>query len=109
MQSKYGFCLTPLALKDIDEVLSYIAVTLANGQAAEKLLGNIEKTIATVCEFPFSSADCKIFLVQDENIRHISVDNYVLVYEVKEAEKQIDILRFRYTRMNLTKLLLDKQ
>ncbi len=108
MQSKYGFRFTPLALRDIDEALSYIADTLANGQAAEKLFQDIEKAIDTVCEFPFSSADCKIFLVQDENIRHIPVGNFILVYEVKEVEKQINILRFRYTRMNLTKIKLDQ-
>ncbi len=63
MQSKYGFRFTPLALRDIDEALSYIAETLTNGQTAEKLLGNIEKAINAACEFPFSSADRKIFLV----------------------------------------------
>lgn len=109
MASKYNYQLTPLAEQDVDSALAYITETLCNGQAAGKLLEDIESAIATICEFPYSSADCKLFLVQNENIRHILVDNYVLVYEVKEAERQINLLRFRYTRMDLTKLGIDKR
>ena len=109
MASKYNYQLTPLAEQDIDSALAYITETLCNGQAAVKLLDDIENAIATICEFPYSSADCKLFLVQDENIRHVLVDNYVLVYEIKEEEKQLNLLRFRYTRMDLTKLVIDKR
>lgn len=109
MSSKYGYRLTPLAEQDLDSALAYITGTLCNGQAAVKLLDDIESAIETICEFPYSSADCKHFLVQDENIRHILVDNYVLVYEVKETEKQLNLLRFRYIRTDLTKLGIDKK
>ena len=44
--------------------------------------------------------------MSDENIRHVLIDNYVLIYEIKEQAKQINILRFRYTRMDLTQLQL---
>lgn len=70
------------------------------------LLDKIENAIGNICEFPYSSADCKYFLIEDEHIRHVLVDNYVLIYEVKDSERQINILRFRYTRMNLTHLPL---
>lgn len=109
MSSKYAYYLTPLAEQDIDSALAYITETLSNGQVANKLFEDIEKAIATICEFPYSSADCKLFLIQDENIRHVLIDNYVLIYEVKETEKRLNILRFRYTRMDLTKLELDKK
>ena len=100
MTSKYSFRLTPLAEQDIDGVLAYISETLCNGKAAIDLLNEIERTIGTICEFPYSAADCRIFLVTDEHIRHVLIDNYVLIYEINEAEKSIDILRFRYTRMD---------
>ncbi|MCH5158936.1 MAG: type II toxin-antitoxin system RelE/ParE family toxin [Clostridiales bacterium] len=103
MANKYGFRFTPLAESDIDSALSYISITLCNGQAALKLLSDIEKTITTICEFPYSFADCKRFLVQDENIRHVSIDNYVFIYEIREQEKQLNILRFLYSRMDLAK------
>ena len=104
MSSKFSYFLTPLAEQDIDSALAYITDTLCNGQAAKKLFGEIESAIERVREFPYSANDCKIFLIQDVNIRHVIIDNYVLVYEVKQAECAINVLRFCYNRMDLTKL-----
>ncbi len=106
MSNKYAYKLTPLAESDIDSALDYISNQLCNGQAAGDLLDKIENTIENICTFPYSSADCTYFLVNDESVRHVLIDNYVLIYEVKEQAKQINILRFRYTRMNLTQLKL---
>lgn len=104
MPSKYNYKLTPLAEEDIDSVLKYISEQLFNGKAAGDLLTKIENTIGRICEFPYSFADCSYFLITDENIRHAVIDNYVLVYEIIGEEKQINILRFRYAKMNLTKM-----
>lgn len=104
MASKFSFRFTPLAEQDLDSALAYIAENLQNGQAAIDFLEKVESAIGTICEFPYSSPDCKLFLVQDENIRHIPVDNFVLIYEVKTEEGILNILRFRYARMDLTKI-----
>ena len=109
MPSKFGYYLTPLAEQDIDSALAYITDALCNGQAAKKLFEDIESAIDRICEFPYSTDDCKFFLIQDENIRHVIIDNYVLVYEVKEAESKLNLLRFCYNRMDLTKLMLCKK
>ena len=105
MANKYRFRFTPLAEQDIDGVLAYISETLCNEKAAIDLLDAIERAIGTICEFPYSSADCRAFLVTEEHIRHILVENYVLIYEIDEEERSIDILRFRYTRMDPSTLV----
>ena len=104
MSDKYNYKLTPLAEEDIDSALTYISEQLFNGKAANDLLTKIENTIGRICEFPYSFADCSYFLIKDDNMRHAVVDNYVLVYEIIKEEKQINILRFRYAKMNLTKM-----
>ncbi len=109
MSNKYSYYLTPLAEQDINSALDYIANQLCNGQAASDLFAKIENAIKNICTFPYSSADCTYFLVNDESVRHVLVDNYVLIYEVKEQAKQINILRFRYTRMDLTRLKLKNE
>lgn len=48
----------------------------------------------------------KIFLITDENIRHILIENYVLIYEIVEDEMCVRILRFRYAKMDLSKLTI---
>ncbi|HBN12476.1 MAG TPA: hypothetical protein DD415_02565 [Clostridiales bacterium] len=101
MSNKYTFRLTPLAEQDIDSALNYIAENLYNAKAASDLYMQIESAIGTICAFPRSSSDCLCFLIQDENIRHIPVDNYVLIYEIVDELKEIRLLRFRYSRMNL--------
>ncbi|MCM1130160.1 MAG: type II toxin-antitoxin system RelE/ParE family toxin [Roseburia sp.] len=104
MPNKFTFKITPLAESDIDLTLSYIAIHLCNEKAASNLYLKIEETIEMVCMFPFSSADCKCFLISDENIRHVPIDNYCLIYEIKEEEKRLDILRFCFSKMDLTKM-----
>ena len=101
MSNKYTFKLTPLAEQDIDSALNYIAENLCNAKAATDLFSKIESTIDTICAFPRSSSDCLCFLIQDENIRHVPIDNYVLIYEIVDELKEIRILRFRYSKMNL--------
>ena len=106
MASKYSYKLTPLAEQEVDATLGYISEKLCNGKAAVDLLDKIEYAIDTICEFPYAATDCRLFLVADEKIRHILVDNYILIYEIDENEKNINILRFCYTRMDLSKLKL---
>lgn len=106
MSNKFNYKMTPLAESDIDSALNYIAINLCNEKAAGDLYLKIEEAIETVCEFPFASADCQCFLITDENIRHVPIGNYCMVYEIKEKEKRIDILRFRFLKMDLKKLTL---
>ena len=106
MANKYEYKFTELAEEDLESVLEYISMQLCNAKAAADLFAETEKTIENICLFPYSYPDCTYYLIGDENIRHAIVDNYVLIYEVKDKEKQINILRFRYTRMNLTKLVI---
>ena len=40
-------------------------------------------------------------MIDDENIRHTTIDNYVLIYEISDETKQINILRFVYAKKNL--------
>lgn len=101
MSNKYTFRFTPLAEQDIDSALNYIAETLCNAKAASDLYAEIESAIGQICEFPRSSSDCLCYLIADENIRHVPVGNYVLIYEIVDELKEIRILRFRYSRMNL--------
>ncbi len=100
MSNKYNYLLTPLAEQDIDSALSYITENLCNAKAATDLYLEIESAIETICSFPRSSSDCLCYLVTDENIRHIPVSNYVLIYEIVDEIKEIRILRFRYSKMN---------
>ena len=104
MSNKYSYQLTPIAEQDIDSALAYISENLSNPKAASDLFLEIERAINEICTLPFGFPDCEIYLVSDEKIRHIPIDNYILVYEVLEERKKINILRFRYAKMNLANI-----
>lgn len=102
MANNYDYKYTELAKNDLESALEYISKQLCNAKAASELLSETEETINNICVFPYSYPDCTYYLISDENIRHAFVKNYVLIYEVKPYEKQINILRFRYSHADLT-------
>lgn len=107
MPNKFDFILSPNAEDNIDSALAYISENLANPKAAIDLLDELDKTIELACEFPFSSADCTCFLISDPNFRHVPVDHYTLVYEIDAPHERLNILFFRYSGMDITKILTD--
>ena len=100
MPNKYKFALTPLAEQDIDSVLEYISENLRNVKAARDMLDKIEETIEKACILPYGFPDCEIYFITDKNIRHATIDNYVMIYEINDEKKQLNVLRFRYAKMN---------
>ena len=97
--------LTPLALSDIDDALSYISDTLSNPAAAERLYRSLLKEIDSITDGPFSFPDCSYYLIDDVNIRHSVIGNYVLVFEVDEESRLIKFLRFLYGRRDINNVL----
>lgn len=77
MASKFGYRLTKRAESDLDGIVSYIAVVLANPQAAsdfvDKLQDNIEETRA----FSESGSLVHNEFLQVENVRRKLVGNYI--------------------------------
>ena len=97
----YRYKLTPLALSDIDDALDYIYGTLSNPAAADRLYYSLLKEIDSIADGPFSCPDCSYYLIDDVNIRHCVIGNYVLAFEVDEKGKLIKFLRFLYGGMDI--------
>lgn len=92
----YRYKFTPLAVSDIDETLDYISEKLMNPGAASNLYHAIQREISSICSGPYSFPDCPYYLIDDNNIRHSVIGNYILIYEESQAEEEIKILRFLY-------------
>lgn len=101
MPNKFTFAFTPLAEQDIDSALDYISENLRNLKAARDMLTRIEKAIERACTVPYGFPDCAVYFITDKKIRHVTIDNYLLIYEIDEEKKRLNILRFRYAKMNL--------
>lgn len=94
----YEYQITESAQKDIDDVVNYIVNKLSNIKAATDLLNDIEKSIKNAIEFPFSYSNCSYYYIFDDNVRHIIIGNYILIYKIDKTK--LYFTRFRYSKQN---------
>lgn len=97
----YSYALTQLAKTDIDEVLDYISVELANSKAVSNLYHAVQNAIESACDLPYACPDCLRYFVQDTSYHRRIVHNYLLIYRVNEVQHRIEALRLLYARRDI--------
>lgn len=105
MESEYGFKLTQKAEADLDDIVSYLAVDLANPQAASNFVDKLQGAINEACSFPESGAPVVNEFLPETKVRKKLVGNYVLYYLPEREEQIIYVLRIVYGRRNLDEIL----
>lgn len=103
MDSKYKLSISDTARMDIDNTMDYITNNLKNSQAATKLYNAINDKLDAVCDDPMISKDCRYYGVEDETVRRVKVRNYILFFKIET--KQIIVIRFLYSKMNIESIL----
>jgi len=101
----YSLLVSELADKDLDSIVSYIAVQLANPIAATNLLDEIEKCYAYLKSNPFIYERCHDAYLDKKGYRKVTIKNYVLVYMIDEANRTVVIHRFFYGAQDYVKLI----
>lgn len=104
MINNYSIIYTYTAKKSIKSTLSYISIKLFNPVAAAKLQSLINEAINKISKFPFAFPDCSIFFINDKNIRHIIINNYLLIYKINNIKKEIYILKFSYSKVKINNI-----
>ena len=89
MASKFGYRLTKRAESDLDGIVSYITVDLANPQAASDFVDKLQDTIEEARAFPESG----------------SLVHNIMYYLLDIGENIIYILRIVYGKRNLDEIL----
>ena len=103
MDSKYKLSISDTAKIDIDNTMDYITNNLKNTLAATKLYNAINDKLDAVCDDPMISKDCRYYGIEDETIRRVKVKNYILFFQIES--KQIVIVRFLYSKMDIASIL----
>lgn len=105
MEYKYSYKLTQKAEGDLDEIVSYIAVQLANESAASNFVDNLIECIDKTCLFPESGSIIVNEFLPDIGVRKKIVGNYIIFYLPNFDDKTIMILRIVYGRRNMDEIL----
>lgn len=93
---RYRIRYTPLAFDDLDEIDSYITDTLCNGQAAVRLLNEIEKSVDQLRQFPQIGSVVEDAYLASKGYRKLIVENYLVFYLINEPQKEAVIMRVLY-------------
>lgn len=101
----YRLLLSELAHRDLDNIVSYIAVQLANSIAATNFLDEVRKCYGYLKSNPLMYERCHDACLEKEGYRKATIKNYVLVYKVDEAAKTVIIHRFFYGAQDYVKLI----
>lgn len=104
MASKFGYQLTKRAESDLDGIVSYMAVELANPQAASDFVDKLKDNIDEARAFPESDSLVDNEFLQVENLRKKLIGNYIMYYLPDMREKIIYILRIVYGKQNITEI-----
>ena len=104
MASKFGYQLTKRAESDLDGIVSYMAVELANPQAASDFVDKLKDNIDEARAFPESGSLVNNEFLQVENLRKKLIGNYIMYYLPDMREKIIYILRIVYGKQNITEI-----
>lgn len=94
----YNVTLTNTAVKDLDELYSYIAETLKEPETALKLIDTLEQKILSLSQLPYRCTERTAGLYANKGYRQLLVKNFTVVYRINEAKKQVIIVTVKYSK-----------
>ena len=95
---KYEVRLMNQALQDLDEIYGYIARNLQEPGVAAELLDALELEILSLEYLPYRCSERRTGSFANSGYRQLMVKNYIVVYRIDEAHKQVLIVTVRYAR-----------
>ncbi len=97
MAETYKVKLMSRALRDLDNIYSYISETLLEPGTALKLVEEIELEILSLEQFPNRCPLRKVGAYSGKGYRQLFVKNYTVVFRVDEVEKTVIVVTVRYS------------
>ena len=96
---------TPLASRDLEEIVTYIAEELENPAAAVSFLDDVDACYTGLAGMPFMYEECRDPQLKALKYRRAVIKHYVMVYRVDEAGNTVYILWFFYGARDYEKLI----
>lgn len=100
----YKLVFAPEFARDLDSTFEYISHVLCADKAAKELMKEIDDSIMNLKNMPYMYPECNEPL-KSLGYRKIVVKNYILIYEVDDEKKNINLLRIFYGRSDYMRFL----
>lgn len=101
----YKLVVTELAHQDLDDIVAYIAVQLANPAAASDFLDEVDKCYGFLKSNPMMYSKCNDRRLEKEGYRKAVIKNYILIYKVDKSVNTVSVLRFFYGARDYANLI----
>lgn len=105
MVSKLKSKFTNKAESDLDEIIRYIKVDLANPIAASNFIDCLLKSIDEIERFPESGSLVNNEYLIAKNVRKKLINNYIMFYVYDDENKIIYILRIIYGKRDISEII----
>lgn len=89
----YKVVYLPIARRQLEEAVTYIAEELCAPYAADVLLDAVDEAACALSEMPYRHALYPLLFAMKREIRFVPVRNYNLFYVVNEDQKTVEIWR----------------
>jgi len=99
----YKVIFTENAEIELDNIYDYISKTLLSEDSAKGLMDKIEKSALRLEIFPELCSIAEGYIINGIQYRKLIVDNYILLYNVDEKNKKVNIIHAFYGRKNYLK------
>ena len=96
---------TQAAHNDLVSIYDYIAHDLLEPIVAGNLINNIKNAIYSLSTFPWRHQKCELLQAQKEERRQFAVNGYIVIYEIDEHNKTVNIIRIVCEKRNLTNMV----
>ena len=101
----YSVLWTPDAERDLDAIVSYYSEVLGAEAATESLLNGMESLAHGISTFPLAHERVRDGLLARRGYRKALVDDYVVLYLVDDARKEVVITNVVHGRRDYARLL----
>ena len=89
----YKVVYLPIARRQLEEAVAYIAENLCAPDAADDLINAVDEAVRALSEMPYRHALYPLLFAMKREIRFVPVRNYNLFYVVNEDQKTVEIWR----------------
>lgn len=105
MAITYRVEVQPLALRDMNDVVTYIASELKSPAAADHLADKLVEGIESLATLPSRCPLHQTLRPLRHEYRQLRVDNYLVLFTVSEEKETVTVARVLYARRDLDKQL----